>query len=395
MKRAALILIAALAALAAVQTGAAKEGNVLAVVGVGSKARLGYVNPVSLTLVGRSAQVGYYTGPGARSPNGSRLALARSYAYTGLRIMDLGRMRTVKAFRSPHDEIQAIAWVSPRKLVAMAGGHWVFAVDPVTGKPLWERHFSETLHTNARWAGGFVFLSTKPVDYRDAVGPTTLTTVSSSGVVRSIVLDRIRTGFREPDEANPLGAQRHAGLAVDVAGNRAFVVGAGEPVAEIDLVSLAVTYHGGTRTLAKLLDGPFREAAWLPNGTIAVTGYDAHISRKANGDIEESQTPAGLMIVDPRDWSWRTVDRATSSLAVSGDALVSYSSFQSTGLGVYGLDGAARLRALESAVQDVQLGGGMAFATMGDPTSWKLAVVDLRSGRVMNAVSRPNILLVD
>jgi hypothetical protein len=394
MKRAALVLVAALAALATVQTGAAKEGTVLAVVGVDSKARLGHIDPVSLSLVGRSTQVGYYSWPGARSPDGSRLALARNYIFTGLRIVDLRRMRTVKAFRSPHDEIQALAWVSPRKLVAMAGGHWVFAVDPVTGKRLWERHFAAALNTTARTADGFVFLSTQPVDYRDAIAPTTLTTVSSAGVVRSIVLDRVRTGSREPDETNPLGAQRRAGLAVDVAGNRAFVVGAGEPVAEIDLRTLAVSYHGGSRTLAKLLDGPFREAAWLPNGTIAVTGYDAHISRKANGDIDESQTPAGLAIVDTRDWSWRTVDSATSSLAVSADALVAYSSFQSTGLGVYGLDGAARVRALQDAVQDVQLGGGMAFASMGDATGWKIAVVDLRSGRVMNAVSRPNVLLV-
>src|SRR5262249_23219665 len=211
MKRAALVLVAALAALAAVQTGSAKEGNVLAVVGVDSKARLGYIDPVSLTLVGRSAQVGYYGSPGARSPDGSRLALARNYIFTGLRIMDLRRMRTVKAFRSPHDQIRALAWVSPRKLLAVGGGHWVFAVDPVTGKRLWERHFAAALDTTARTADGFVFLSTQPVDSRDAIAPTTLTTIGSAGVVRSIVLDRVRTGSREPDETNPLGAQRHAG----------------------------------------------------------------------------------------------------------------------------------------------------------------------------------------
>jgi hypothetical protein len=65
-----------------------------------------------------------------------------------------------------------------------------------------------------------------------------LTTVSASGVVRSVVLSRIATGRREPDENNSLGVQRFAGLAVDLRGNRAFAVGAEEPIAEVDLGTL-------------------------------------------------------------------------------------------------------------------------------------------------------------
>ena len=60
---------------------------------------------------------------------------------------------------------------------------------------------------------------------------------------------------------------------------------------------------------------------------------------------------------------------------------------------MYRLDGTACFHAVDGAVQDVQLGGGMAYATMTTGGKQQLAV-DLASGHVMNAVSSPNILLV-
>src|SRR5262245_12093031 len=350
MKRLALAAVAVLAVLAAVQSGSAKTGGVLAVVGIGSDARLGYLNPATLKLVGRSTQVGYYSWPAARSPDGSKLALGRDYLTDGLRIVDLRRMRTLKAFRLTAGVPDGLAWVAPRRILVASNGLSVVAVDPVTGRQLWQRSVPVPYDRAAKVGDGFVLLSA-PHDYAHAIGPTTLTTVSATGVVRSVVLDRILTGAREPDETNPAGAQRRAGLAVDVAGNRAFVVGAGEPVAEVDLATLSVTYHGGTRTLSKLLDGPYREATWLPNGTIAVTGYDGHVSTDATRIVGESQTPAGLTIVDPRDWSVRLVDPSTDSVAISGNLLLAYSWAGGSGLGVYGLDGSSRLHALDGAIQ--------------------------------------------
>jgi hypothetical protein len=393
MKRLTLAALALVAAFAAAQPGAAKNTGVLAVVGLDTQARLGYVDPATLKLVGRSTQVGYYTGPSARSPDGTRLALARSYLRDGLRIVDLKRMRTIKAFQLAAGFPDGLAWVAPRKILVAENGLSVVAVDPTTGKQLWRRSVPASYDRVARSAGGFVLISA-PHDYEHAVGATTLSTVGATGVVRSVVLDRILTGAREPDESNPAGAQRRAGLAVDVGGNRAFVVGAGEPVAEIDLGSLAVTYHGGTRTLSKLLDGPYREATWLPNGTIAVTGYDGHVATDTNGIIGESQTPAGLTIVDARDWSSRLVDPSTDSVVLAGDLLLAYSWFQGAGLGVFSLDGSTRLHALAGPIQSVQVGAGMAFATMQNGTGWKLAVLDLATGRVVSTKPSANILLV-
>jgi hypothetical protein len=390
MKRLALVALALVGALAAVHSVSAKRGGVLAIIGVESKARLGYVDPATLKLVGRSTQVGYYQRPSVRSPDGTKLALARDYLSDGLRIIDLKRMRTVKAFKLAAGAPSGLAWVAPRKIVAASNGVAVVAVDPVAGRELWRRPVQYDVV--ARSAGGLVLLSS-PDDYEHPIGPTTLTTVSAEGVVRTVVLDRILTGAREPDETNPAGAQRRAGLAVDVAGDRVVVVGAGEPIAEVDLGTLAVTYHGGTRTLSKLLDGPSRDATWLPNGTIAVTGYDGHVSREAG----EGETPAGLVILDPKNWSGRVVDPNATSVAVSGDLLVAYSWVSSSGFSVYGLDGSPRLRALDGwSVQNLQIGGSTAFATVSLGNALQFAVVDLTSARVlsMRPLSRVNILLV-
>lgn len=392
MKRAGVVAVVLFVLVAGAQAGGARNPGVLAISGAGPKARLGYVDPTTLKLVGKSAQVGYYAWPAARSPDRTQLALGRS-GPSGIRIMDLRRMRTVRAFKVA-DSVSALSWVGPRRLLVLSEGLPVLAVDPVSGRRLWTRNLATFPEAIGRSSQGFVLLSAPADDYENATGPSTLTTVSGSGVIRSVVLDRIITGSQEPDETHPIGTQRFAGLALDVAGNRAFVVGAGEPIAEIDLATLAVKYHGSVRTLAKLLDGPSRTATWLPNRTIAVTGYDGHAGKDAKGNVVESETPAGLSIVDTRSWSTRMVDPDTDTVAVSGGTIVAYSWLTATGLRVYGLDGSARVRALTGPMQNVQVGGGVALASIADGKSWKVDAVDLSTGAALASIPRANILLV-
>ena len=80
-------------------------------------------------------------------------------------------------------------------------------------------------------------------------------------------------------------------------------------------------------------------------------------------------------------------------VTLSGDLLLCYSWFSPLGLDVYGIDGSMRFHTLESPVQAVQAGGGMAFLSMPNGTSWDLGVVDLSSGQVVT-VKRANVLLV-
>jgi hypothetical protein len=313
--------------------------------------------------------------------------------------MDLRRMRTVTAFKLGTDvepiNVTALNWVAPRRIL-VATDLTVAAADPGVRRIVWRRSLPTTPNVVARSTGGLVFISAPTADYPNEIGVTTLTVVSASGSVRSVVLDRILTGVRPPDESNPIGGLRIAGLAVDTAGNRAFVVGAGEPIAEVDLASLAVTYHGGTRTLAKVLDGPYREATWLANGAIAVTGYDGHVAKDAGGNLTESETPAGLTLVDTHDWSARTIDPATTSVQAVDDRLVAYSWFSDAGLDVFGLDGSRWLHAFAGPVQSVQVAAGKAYATVGDGAQgWKLAVVDPSTGRLLKTAPNANVWIVD
>lgn len=395
MKRVAVIGLALLAVLAAAQAGAARPRGVLAVVGVGSKARLGYANAATLKLGGKSVRVGLYTWPAALSPDGSEIALGRNNP-SGLRVVDLRRMRVVKTL-SLSESVSELAWAGPRRIMVVSQGLPVIAVDPVSGRRLWTADLPTFAEAMAKSAGGLVFLSAPASDYQDVMGPSVLTTISSQGVMRSVQLDRVITGSLEPSGSNPLGAERYAGLAVDVSGNRAFVIGAGEPVAEVDLATLAVTYEGGTRTLSKLDDGPYRTAAWLPNGTIAVTGYDGHVSKDATGTITESDDPAGLVILDPRDWSSKMIDPTANSLTVAGNRLLAYSWETRSGLSVYTLGGTPLLHALTGwTVSALQVGGGAAFVIASNGNGNQLVAVDLGSGRVLKLVpsSRGNILLV-
>jgi hypothetical protein len=184
---------------------------------------------------------------------------------------------------------------------------------------------------------------------------------------------------------------------VDVAGNRAFVIGAGEPVAEVDLGTLAVTYQGGSRTITKLFDGPVRAATWLPNGTIAVTGFDGHVTTDATGVVTETDVASGLVILDPGDWSSRMVDPNASAVAVSGSTLLAYSWLSSNGISAYDLDGTPLVRALNGwSVGGAQLGGGAAFVYATNGNGYQFVAVDLGSGHVLKTIpsSRANILLV-
>jgi hypothetical protein len=53
---------------------------------------------------------------------------------------------------------------------------------------------------------------------------------------------------------------------------------------------------------AKMVDGPDRNAVWLPSGLVAVSG-NTYASEGDTLDV----TPAGLSLIDPSDWSTRRV----------------------------------------------------------------------------------------
>jgi hypothetical protein len=181
--------------------------------------------------------------------------------------------------------------------------------------------------------------------------------------------------------------QRLPGLAVDPGGRRAYVVDHGL-VAEVDLRTLAVGYHAPTRStslLARIRDwlepaahakggsARTRSARWLGGGLIAVTGADAQHDRVL---------PAGLDLVDTRDWSIRTIDDDASDVRVAGDLLLATT--ESTGLIAYGFDGDRRFELFGDRVAWIeQVHDGRAYVAglQADGRPAPLRVVDLATGR--------------
>jgi len=203
-------------------------------------------------------------------------------------------------------------------------------------------------------------------------------------------------------------------LAVDRSGNRAFVVGAGTPVAEVDLTTSSVTYHDLSTPVsllgrlhawleptaeAKATEGPNREAAWLGDGMLAVWGWNDRTSFKGD-QVHVWAEPAGLTLVDTRDWSSRVLDSGASSMTVANGNLLAFSWLwdsardhpSGSGVTAYGPDGGMRFHLFGSrAILSTQALGGRAFIR---GTKSAYSVVDLRSGRVLRTFAgEPPLLL--
>jgi hypothetical protein len=172
----------------------------------------------------------------------------------------------------------------------------------VTRRVLWRRTLGGSLRVGEAFHNGLVLI----LGPRTDVGPSWLVRVSASGGIRPAPLGEIRSGSVGPLDSRP-------GLAIDHSGARAFVVQAGSPVAEVDLRTLQVRAH------PPLLQGrapdattaATRDALWLGNGLLAVTGVDSRSSGAA--------TPAGLTLVNTLVWSASQIDRrATDAVVWSG-----------------------------------------------------------------------------
>jgi hypothetical protein len=148
--------------------------------------------------------------------------------------------------------------------------------------------------------GRVVYAVTPP----DSFGPARVAIVDGAANVRLARLDRISVGaVFDTETGDPTGTVRNPGFAVDREGGRAFVVSPDLLVAEVDLSTLEVRYHGTTRTLSKTISGPSRVAHWLGGGLLAVSGADSAIAGN-----KTTVTPFGLHIIDTRTWTIRTID---------------------------------------------------------------------------------------
>ena len=228
------------------------------------------------------------------------------------------------------------------------------------------------------------------------IGPARLATVDAAGAVEQVPLDGVSAGLMPTELAPSVERVRTPALAVDSHGRRAYVVSSRPYVLEVDLRRRRVSGHRlVARTsladrLRELLEpsaeayarvGPVRDAAWIGAGRIALSGYDGDAVWRSDGGVEGERRPAGLHVIDTRDWSMRTLDERASTFVAAAGLLLT-SGPEGRGLTAYSPDGGERFHVLDGRrVEIVASAGSLAYVRT--PPEPALQVIDLARGRVI------------
>jgi hypothetical protein len=376
------------------------------------------LDPRSLRpLPGRRLTLGDTVGGLAWSPDRATLVLGDN-DQDALHVVDARRMRVLrKVWLDAPSPPQWFGWLGPRRVLAVVdqplgdpgtapGEAGVVLVDPLAGRVLHRQNLHRRVSAAVFLGGRAVLLTTPP----DGIGTAGLVVVDGTGTVRTVPLRAITAGFKEPAEwtSTSVAEQREAGLAVDPAGGRAFVVAAGTPVAEVDLATLRVAYHGLSQPVsllrrlagwlvppaeAKLVSGPWRQACWLGDGLLAVWGFEVKVVGDAGGQPDLKDTPSGLKLVDTRRWTVRQVHPEATGVRWHAGRLLAYGVRWydqqrpgGIGLTIYGPGDRRPLRLFRNRqIHEVLVNGDLAYAIDwgNEPRKPELAVVDLRGGRVL------------
>lgn len=329
--------------------------------------------------------------PWTVSPDATQLAVVRNDG-SALRLVDARRLRVTADVRLGGGPVGALAWLAGGRALALqeAGSERqrLIAVDLVKRRVAARRALGGSVLRLARTTRELVVL----VAPAQAIGPARIAVAGPRGTLRSVRLDSILAGSKLLGTGSDHRVDaRLPGLAVDPQGRRAFVV-AQSVAAEVDLRTLAVSYHTlePPRSLlvrlrdwlepaahAKQASGYVRLTRWLGGDVLAVSGTDTE-------QLDRTR-PAGLLLVDTRGWTVRTVDGRTTGFQVAGDLLLATGE---SGLAAYGFDGGKRYELFEGErTWLAQVYGGRAY--VGAAGQEPLRIVDLAAGRVVGERPSP------
>jgi hypothetical protein len=273
-------------------------------------------------------------------------------------------------------------WPKPNRLVGYAEGE-VTVADPQAGRVLSRRPLAGALLASASTTHRLVLV----LGRKSRIGPVTLATVETSGLVRTVRLPTLHAGF---GSARGVARQARPGLAIDPAGRRAAIVAPGV-IADVELASLTVTLHRlvARRPAAahKAFDGWSRTAVWPAPSTLAVTGadYDA-----ADGGNSMRQAPVGLALVHTGSWKARVIEPDASELTQAGRTLLATgvrcepATRFCRGIGLRGftVDGALRFHLFgNESLSAPQVAGGLAYVTECNASCYR--IVDPVAGRLI------------
>jgi hypothetical protein len=356
------------------------------------------LDPATLRpLRGRRVPLDSDTWAWSFAPGGSRLALASDRDGPKLRLVDLRRMRLIGDARvARRGSAWGTAWVLPRRILAVvltrAGDDTIVAgVDAASRRVVWRRTLGGSLQAGERFRRSLLLV----LGPRDGVGESRFVQVTPAGRLHSASLPEVRSGS-ETVETKPDGAfvlESRPGLAIDRPGTRAFVVQADGPPAEVDLRTFQVRSHL-LHPAAELPDGAVagtRDALWLGNGLLAVTGFDSNFSAGTGKSRARTwTTPAGLTLIDVRRWSGQTIDDRATDVMRAGGTLYASSFVVSgrrpsgSGLTAYSFAGRRRFHRYGDEPVGVQpLGRKLLVA--GPRT---IALIDARTGRELRRFRR-------
>jgi hypothetical protein len=338
-------------------------------------------DPVRLRPAGPPIRLGHFAHAWSLNPDRSRFVAAVGWRPTkgepaALRFVDLanGRVEGTLSLRGEFRRVTATAWVRGRVLVAVSGSSTttVYSINPERRVMVSQVEFPGQVVLGERARNSLVLLLASP----DRIGPATIAVVDRSPRVRSVLLDRIAAGRTVTGEGSDRRTTvRRPALALAPSGLRAFVFGAGEPAASIDLRTLAVRY-APLRLMAavsKQAEGSVRTAATLPDGRIVVGGFDYGAT--------VSGTPVGLSLVDPKDWSRRVLASRASWYRVDG-GLVFVRGKGGVGLRIVQPSGGVVELFRTGSVSSVTVVGPRAFVRFFGRKQ-KAVVIELGTGRVV------------
>jgi hypothetical protein len=372
------------------------------------------LHPLSLKATGRGLPLNGYGGVWAFAPDRRILGIAvRASANASterLRFFGVAGLRRAGKGVALPGPAAALMWVRPDRILAYVneccpnsdGSATILVIDAAARRVVTRIDVDGAVLQLERSGDSVVLL----VADRNRIGPARLVVIDADGRSRAAGVDRITAGTAWPEHATsePIGTRRIPGLAVDVEGNRAFVVAPDGPAAEVDLGSLAVSYHRlaerrslGTRiaawltpaAAAKGVNGTALTARWLGDGLIAVAGRDERAVSENDG-LHRSAWPLGLRILDTRDWSVAPLDGGADSFTpTDGFLLATGSSWSSDsqrqtgmGLAVYAPDRTRRFQLLPGrAVWVGFVYRGRAYVSVHHQSA--LTIVDLASGRIV------------
>jgi hypothetical protein len=360
------------------------------------------LDPTTLRpLPGRRVPLVSDTWAWSYAPGRAQLALASDDPGPELRLVDLRRMRLLGDARlARRGSTWATAWVSPQRILAVvitdADDTIVAGVDPASRRVVWRRTLGGSLRVGQRFRRSLVLV----LGPRGRIGESRFVRVTPDGRLHSASLPEIRSGSEtvetEADGGSALDSR--PGLAIDRPARRAFVVPAEGPVAEVDLRTLQVRSHvlhrapavGAARSPDAVSAGT-RDALWLGNGLLAITGFDSHFSPRTGDSPGRSwTTPAGLALVDVRSWSGRTIDdRATAAARVGGSLMASSfvesgRKLSGSGLTAYSFAGERRFHRYGDEPIGVEpLGRRVLVAGLST-----IALIDARTGRELRRFRR-------